>query len=87
MRHLLRRYLFEERFFEERFLLGTFAPAARASESPIAIACLRLVTFFFERPERKVPCFRSCMTFFTVLATEAPYFLRPDFFFAAMFFP
>jgi hypothetical protein len=41
----------ELRFEDERFrpreelrLLGTFAPFSRASESPIAIACLRLVT-------------------------------------------
>ncbi len=37
---------FEEDFFlEADFLAGTFAPALRASESPMAIACLRLVTF------------------------------------------
>src|SRR2546427_1958185 len=31
-------------------LRGTFAPALRASERPIAIACLRLVTFFPDFP-------------------------------------
>jgi hypothetical protein len=46
------RYRFDEpRFDDERFrpleeldLLGTFAPFLRASDNPIAIACLRLVT-------------------------------------------
>src|SRR5690349_4889389 len=31
-------------FFDADFLRGTFAPLARASERPIAIACLRLFT-------------------------------------------
>ena len=31
---------------------GTFAPRRRASESPMAMACSRLFTFFLERPER-----------------------------------
>ena len=35
---------------EELDLLGTFAPDRRASDRPIAIACLRLVTFLPERP-------------------------------------
>jgi hypothetical protein len=56
---------FEVRFFEpflDDFLrAGTFAPARRASESPIAMACLRLVTFLPERPERSVPLFISSM--------------------------
>jgi hypothetical protein len=36
------------RFERERldFFAGTFAPARRASERPIAIACFRLFTFF-----------------------------------------
>ena len=32
-------------FFAEVFFFGTLAPALRASDNPIAIACLRLVTF------------------------------------------
>lgn len=74
---------FLARFFA-RFLLGTFAPAARASDSPMAMACLRLLTFFLERPDRSVPAFFSCITFFTALAADGPYFLL-DFlrFFAA----
>jgi len=44
---------------------GTLAPARRASDRPIAIACLRLLTLRPERPLRNVPALRSCMTFFT----------------------
>ncbi len=69
---------------EAVFWRGTLAPLARASESAMAIACLRLFTFFFERPERSVPVFFSSMTRLTVLPTEAPYFLRLAFFLAAM---
>src|ERR1700741_1167300 len=63
-------FFFEELFlvpFFEPFLEGTFAPASRASESPIAIACFLLVTFFPERPLFSVPFFRSCMAFSTFL--------------------
>ena len=48
---------------------GTFAPLRRAFESPIAIACLRLLTFLPERPERSFPLF----IFFI-----APSTLRPE---------
>ena len=50
---------------------GTFAPARRASERPIAIACFRLATFF---PEllRNVPIFRSCITSLTFSAAFLP---------------
>src|SRR5207247_6478060 len=41
------------------FFFGTFAPAFRASERPMAMACLRLVTFLPERPLLSVPRFRS----------------------------
>src|SRR5581483_10025204 len=40
--------------------LGTRPPARRASDRPMAIACLRLVTFLPERPLRKVPRLRLC---------------------------
>lgn len=77
----LEDFLRELVFFEVVFFLvpflggGTFAPDARASDRAMAIACLRLFTFFFERPALSVPCFFSCMTFFTVLLALAPYFL------------
>ncbi len=50
----------------------------------MAIACFLLFTFFFERPERSVPAFRSCSVFFTFLVEAAPYFFARGFFLAAM---
>lgn len=41
--------------------VGTSAPSRRAADSPIAMACLRLVTFFPERPRRNSPRFISCI--------------------------
>src|SRR5688572_29292726 len=61
-------------------LRGTFAPDRRASESPMAIACLRLVTFLPDRPLRSVPRFRSRITFSTFLDAFLPYFRPPRFF-------
>jgi hypothetical protein len=52
---------------------GTFAPRRRASESPMAMACSRLFTFFFERPERSVPCFASCSARPTFFEAASPY--------------
>jgi hypothetical protein len=60
-------------FVEEDFLRGTLAPARRACESPMAIACLRLFTFFPERPLFNVPLFRSCNAFSTFSADFLPY--------------
>jgi len=53
--------------------LGTLPPSRLASESPIAIACFRLVTFFPERPDFSVPCFRSCIAFSTFDFAFLPY--------------
>jgi len=63
---------FDDDFFDAFFLAGTLPPARRASESPIAIACLRLLTFFPERPERRVPSFISPMLLSTLLAAFLP---------------
>jgi hypothetical protein len=52
--------------------LRTFLPSALASESPIAIACLRLVTFLPERPLFRVPALR----FFITRSTSAEAFLE-----------
>ncbi len=41
-------------FFDEDFLRGTLAPAFRAWDNPIAIACFLLVTFLPERPLLRV---------------------------------
>jgi hypothetical protein len=65
-------------------LRGTFAPFSRASESPIAIACLRLVTFLPLRPLFSVPFFLRRIADSTRLLAALPYFLPPDFFRAAM---
>src|SRR5689334_6871137 len=50
----------------DSFLFGTFAPFFRASLRPMAMACLRLVTFFPLRPERSVPAFSLCKALWTV---------------------
>jgi hypothetical protein len=70
------RYLFDLRFlavflFFEVFF-GTFVPAALASERPIAIACLRLLTFRPERPLFNVPALR----FFIARSTLADAFFE-----------
>jgi len=54
----------DDDFFDDFPFLGTLAPALRASDSPIAIACFLLFTFLPD-PLRKVPCLRSCMVFST----------------------
>jgi hypothetical protein len=80
---------FDEAFFDD-FFLGTLAPFFRASESPIAIACSRLVTFppWPDFPRLRVPFFRRCIARSTDLPARLPY-LRPldfreELFFAAM---
>src|SRR5262249_59670424 len=40
------------------FRFGTFLPLRRASDRPMAIACLRLFTFFLLRPLLSVPFLR-----------------------------
>jgi hypothetical protein len=59
----------------ERFgLAGTLAPFWRASDRPIAIACLRLVTFLPLRPLRSVPFLRLRIADSTVFLLRLPYF-------------
>jgi hypothetical protein len=52
-------------------------PSRRASESPIAIACLRLLTRLPERPERSSPRFISCIARSTFSFALPPYFREP----------
>src|SRR6185312_1372363 len=52
---------------------GTLAPERRASDNPIAIACLRLLTLRPERPLRSVPRLRSCIARLTLLPAFLPY--------------
>ena len=56
------------------FFFGTLAPAFRASERPIAIACLRLVTLRPDLPLLSVPRFLSCIARFTFDWAALPYF-------------
>jgi hypothetical protein len=67
------------------FRFGTFAPALRASDSPIAIACLRLFTVppLPPLPLFNVPLFRFFITRSTLLLAAFPY-LRVLFFRVAM---
>jgi hypothetical protein len=61
----------------------------RASDKPIAIACLRLVTFLPLRPLFSLPRFISCISRSTFLLADGLYFLELDFlddFFAVDFF-
>ena len=81
----------DERFFaapflEELGLRGTLAPFSRASDNPIAIACLRLFTVppLPPLPLLSVPFFLRRIALATVLFAAFPY-LRPLDFFAAFF--
>src|SRR5580693_3689661 len=60
---------------------GTLAPFFRASESPIAIACLRLFTTppLPPFPERSVPFFSRRTAFSTLLPAALPYLRLLDF--------
>lgn len=74
--HVSDGYFFFFAFFsEDPRLAGTFAPERRASDKPIAIACLRLVTFLPERPLRSVPDLRSLIARLTLAPARFPYFL------------
>src|ERR1700740_3304167 len=59
--------------------LGTLAPFLRASESPMAIACLRLLTLppLPPRPDFRVPRFFLRIALATRLPAAFPY-LRPE---------
>ena len=49
------------RVVQAAFFLGTLAPFRRASDKPIAIACLRLLTRLPLLPLVNVPFFRLCI--------------------------
>jgi hypothetical protein len=63
---------------QDFFFRGTFAPALRASDNPIAIACLRLFTVppFPPFPDFKVPRFSRCTALFTLLPAAFPYLAK-----------
>jgi hypothetical protein len=60
-------------FLDEDLLRGTLPPSRRACDSPIAIACLRLVTFLPDRPLFRVPLFRSRIALPTFSDAFLPY--------------
>jgi len=61
------------------FFAGTFFPLRRASDKPIAMACLRFVTFFPLRPDFSRPRLNSCISRFTSLPALGLYLRRePD---------
>jgi hypothetical protein len=83
----LRRCVYAAFDLEELdFFEGTFCPFLRASESPMAIACLRLFTFppFPPLPERSVPLFLRRIALATVLLAPLLYRRLLDFFFAGI---
>jgi hypothetical protein len=57
------------------FFRGTLAPFFRASDRPMAIACLRLLTRppFPPLPDFKVPCFLRRMALLTLFPAAFPY--------------
>src|SRR6266700_5254755 len=76
------RYRFAARRFAvvrvlEAFF-GTFAPSRRASDRPMAIACLRLVTRRPARPLFSVPALRSFITRPTLADAFFEYFRAMD---------
>src|SRR3954463_13418169 len=82
VRGRLRLYFFDDLRFDflrppffPVFFFGTFFPALRASERPIAMACLRLLTFFPERPLFSVPFLRFFIARSTFLDAPLEYFL------------
>src|SRR5204862_42204 len=64
---------FAAAFLGAAFFGGTLAPSFLASDNPIAMACLGLVTFLPE-PLRSLPSFFSCITFSTFSLAFFEYF-------------
>jgi hypothetical protein len=64
---------------------GTFFPALRASDNPIAIACFGLVTFLPLRPLFSLPCFIAFISVSTLLPAAGLYFRVDPLFFALLF--
>lgn len=64
---------------DQDFFFGTFLPERRASERPMAIACLGFVTLF-PVPVFSLPRLNSCISLWTFLPADGEY-LRPEDFF------
>jgi hypothetical protein len=73
-----RRVLHSRRHYAA-FLRGTLAPERRASDKPIAIACLRLLTFR-PLPDFNLPRLSLCISFSTDFDAFGLYFRPLDFF-------
>src|SRR6185312_6217430 len=58
------------------FFDGTFLPSRRASDRPIAMACLRLFTFLPLRPILRRPRLNSCISRSTFLLALGLYLRR-----------
>src|ERR1700689_1790878 len=58
------------------FFFGTLAPFLRASDRPMAMACLRLFTTppLPPFPDLSLPRFSLCMAFLTLSPAALPYF-------------
>jgi hypothetical protein len=65
---------------------GTFFPALRASDNPIAIACFLLVTFLPLRPLFNFPCFIARISRSTLFPAAGEY-LRDNLLLLVDFFP
>ena len=78
LRQLRFDFRFEDFRFDLRFpplfFFGTFLPLRRASDRPMAIACLRLLTFFLLRPLLSVPFLRLRIARSTLLEAPFEYF-------------
>src|SRR5207248_3123742 len=59
---------------DQLFFFGTLAPFLRACDRPIAMACLRLLTFVPDLPLLSLPRLYSCIVFSTFLLAALPYF-------------
>src|SRR5487761_1544441 len=64
---------------------GTFLPALRASDKPMAIACLGFVTFFLLRPLFNFPFFMAFISVSTFLEALGEYLREELLFFAELF--
>jgi hypothetical protein len=69
----------------QSFFAGTFFPALRASDNPMAIACFLLVTFLPLRPLFSLPCSIACNSVLTTFSAAGEY-LRVDFLLLVDFF-
>jgi hypothetical protein len=69
------------------FFAGTFFPAFRAFESPMAMACFLLFTFLPLRPDLSWPFFIAFISVSTLFPAAREYFLAEDFFADDFFAP